>query len=55
MTDSEMLQFQVMNRFFDRLMNLTDTELMTRKQMEIEKQGNLTRIRKEISRRNSEL
>ena len=54
MTDSEMLQFQVMNRFFDRLMNLTDTELMTRKQIEMELGHSLKNVNNEINRRNAE-
>lgn len=51
MTESEILQLQTMNRFFDRLCNLTDSELMTRRQMEVEKQGNLKKINAEINRR----
>ena len=55
MTDAEMLQIKTMNRFFDRLCNLTDSELMTRRQMEIEMQHNLKKINEEISRRNREI
>lgn len=55
MTDAEMLQIQTMNRVFDRLCNLTDSELMTRRQMEIEMQHNLKKINEEISRRNREI
>lgn len=55
MTDSEILQLQVMDRFWGRLTHLTDSELMTRRQLEIERQGNLKRLRNELSRRNAEL
>lgn len=55
MTQAEMNQIIIMGRFFDRLCNLTDSELMTRKQMEMEQGHSLKRIRKEISKRNSEL
>lgn len=51
MTKADYLQMQVMNRFFDRLCNLTDSELMQRKQIEIERQGNLKRINDELNRR----
>ena len=51
MTSAEMLEFQVMTNFWGRLCNLTDSELMTRRQMEIEQQGNLKRVNDELNRR----
>lgn len=55
MTQGEILQMQVMNRFFGRLMDLTDSELMTRRQMEMEQQHSLKRINDELNRRCAEL
>ena len=55
MTEAEMLQIQTMNRFWDRLINLTDSELMIRKTMEMEMGHNLKAVNTEISRRNREL
>lgn len=54
MTESEMLQFQIMDSFFGRLMSLTDNELMTRVQAEMEMQGNLRKVNAEINRRNKD-
>lgn len=51
MTESDMLQIQTMNRFWDRLMNLSDSELMTRKHMEIEMGHSLKAVNAEINRR----
>lgn len=55
MTETEIMQIQIMNRFWDRLSTLSDSELMTRKTMEMERQGNLKAINAEINRRNQEL
>lgn len=55
MTQAEILQFVVMDSFFNRLCSLTDSELMTRKQAEMEMQRNLKRVNKEITRRNCEI
>lgn len=55
MTQAEILQFVVMDSFFNRLCNLTDSELMTRKHAEMEMQRNLKRVNKEITRRNCEI
>lgn len=55
MRQAEILQFIVMDSFFNRLCNLTDSELMTRKQAEMEMQRNLKRVNKEITRRNCEI
>lgn len=55
MTESEMLQIQTMNRFWDKLMNLSDSELMTRKHIEMEMQHDLKKINEEINRRNREI
>lgn len=54
MTDGEMLQIQIMSKFFDRLCNLSDSELMTRKQMEMEQQHSLKAVNSELNRRNRE-
>ena len=54
-TNAQILQFQIMDSFFDRLCNLTDSELMTRKQAEIEMQHNLKKVNEEINRRNTEI
>lgn len=51
MTQAEILQMQVMNRFFDRLYNLTDSELMTRRQMEMEMGHSIKAISSELNRR----
>ena len=51
MTQAEILQFQVMQRFWDRLSSLTDSELMTRKQMEMEQGHSIKAISAEINRR----
>lgn len=53
MTQAEMLQFQMINLLFDKLQNLTDRELMTRKQIEIELGHNLRNVNKEMNRRTS--
>lgn len=55
MKESEILQIQMMSKFFDRLCNLSDSELMTRKQMEVEMQHNLKAVNSELNRRNKEL
>lgn len=55
MTQAQLLQADIMNRFWGRLCNLTDEELMTRRQMEIEMQHNLKAINNEINRRNKEM
>ena len=54
MTHAEMMQMQMMNLLFSRLNNLTDCELMTRKQIEQELQHNLNPIKAEMNRRNNE-
>ena len=54
MTHAEMMQNQMMNLLFSKLSNLTDCELMTRKQIEMELQHNLNPIRAELNRRNYE-
>ena len=54
MTEVEILQIQTMNRFWDRLTNLNDSELMTRKTMEMEMGHNLKAVNTEISKRNRE-
>ena len=54
MTQAEMLQFQMMDLLFARLQNLTDSELMTRKQIEMELGHSLKNVNKEINRRNAE-
>lgn len=51
MTNAELLQIQVMNRFFDKLCNLSDSDLMVRKQMEIEQGHSIERIKDELNRR----
>ena len=51
MTNAEMLQFQMMDLLFARLQNLTDRELMTRKQIEMELGHCLKNVNKEINRR----
>ena len=55
MTQAQILQFQVMQRFWDKLYNLTDAELMTRKQMEMEQGHSLKRINDELNRRIKQL
>lgn len=54
MTNGEMLQFQMMDLLFAGLQNLTDRELMLRKQIEIELGHNLKNVNKEINRRNAD-
>lgn len=54
MTNAEILQLQVMNRFWNKLCDLSDSDLMVRRQMEIEQQGNLKKINEELNRRNRE-
>lgn len=54
MTNAEMLQFQIMESFWGRLINLTDSDLMTRKQAEMELGHSLKNVNKEINRRNAE-
>lgn len=51
MTQAEILQFQMLDLLFARLQNLTDRELMTRKQIEIELGHNVKNVNKEIDRR----
>ena len=51
MTQAEMLQFQMMDLLFARLQNLTDRELMTRKQIEMELRHSLKNVNNEINRR----
>lgn len=55
MTETEIMQIQIMNRFWDRLSTLSDSELMTRKTMEMEMGHNLKAVNAEISKRNMEL
>ena len=52
MNEAEMLQFQMMDLLFARLFNLTDSQLMLRKQIETELEHNLKGVKKEINRRN---
>ena len=52
MTQAEMLQFQMLDLLFARLQNLTDRELMTRKQIEMELGHNVKNVNNEIERRN---
>lgn len=54
MTNAEMLQFQIMENFWGRLATLTDSELMARRQAEIELGHNLKNVNKEINRRNAD-
>jgi hypothetical protein len=54
MTQAEMLQFQMLDLLFARLQNLTDRELMTRKQIEMELGHSLKNVNNEINRRNAE-
>ena len=54
MTQAEMLQFQMMDLLFARLQNLTDRELMTRKQIEMELGHSLKNVNNEINRRNAD-
>lgn len=54
MTQAEILQFQMMDLLFARLQNLADSELMTRKQIEMELGRNVKNVNKEINRRNAE-
>lgn len=54
MTSGELLQMQVMNNFFARLSNLSDTDLMKQRQVEMELQGNLKKIIDEMNRRTKE-
>lgn len=51
MTNAEMLQFQIGETFWGKLKSLTDNELMTRKQAEIELGHSLKNVNKEINRR----
>lgn len=51
MTNAEILQFQMMNLLFARLQNLTDSELMTRKQIEMELGHNVKNVNNEMNRR----
>lgn len=51
MTDGEILQFQMMDLLFARLQNLTDSELMTRKTIEMELGHSLKNVNNEINRR----
>lgn len=52
MTQAEMLQFEIMDLFWGRLCNLTNSELMARKQAEMEMQSDLKKVNNEINRRN---
>lgn len=54
MTQGEMLQFQMLDLLFARIQNLTDSELMTRKQIEMELEHNVKNVNKEINRRNAD-
>ena len=54
MTQEEMLQFQMLDLLFARIQNLTDRELMTRKQIEMELGHNVKNVNKEINRRNAD-
>lgn len=51
MTEIEMLQFQIGETFWGKLKSLTDSELMTRKQAEMELGHDLKWIKKEMNRR----
>ena len=54
MTQAEILQFQMLDLLFARLQNLTDSELMTRKQIEMELGYNVKNVNNEINRRNAD-
>lgn len=54
MTNGEILQFQMMDLLFAGVQNLTDRELMIRKQIEMELGHSLKNVNKEINRRNAE-
>lgn len=54
MTQAEILQFQMLDLLFARLQNLTDSELMTRKQIEMELGHNVKNVNNEINRRNAD-
>jgi hypothetical protein len=54
MTQAEMLQFQMLDLLFARLQSLTDRELMTRRQIEMELGHSLKNVNNEINRRNAE-
>lgn len=54
MTNAEILQFQMMDLLFARLQNLTDSELMTRKQIKMELGHNVKNVNNEINRRNAD-
>lgn len=49
------LQMEIMNSFWGRLCDLSDTDLMMRKRLEMEKHGNLKAINCELNRRIREL
>ena len=55
MTDAEILKIQIMNKFFDRLCNLTDHDLMIRRQLEIEQGHSIKAINDEMNRRTREI
>ena len=55
MNSAELLEIEIMGKLWNRLCSLTDTELMTRRQMEMELQHNLKAINSEMNRRNREL
>lgn len=55
MTSAEMLQIEIMDRFWGRLCDLSDSDLMTRKTMEMELGHSLKAINSELNRRNREL
>ena len=55
MTNGEILQMQVMNNFFARLSNLSNPDLMKRRYIEMELQGNMKNIIDEMNRREREL
>ena len=54
MTNAEILQFQMMDLLFARLQNLTDSELMIRKQIEMELGHSLKSVNNEMNRRNAD-
>ena len=54
MTELEMLQFQIGETFMGKLKILTDSELMTRRQAEMEMGHSLKNVNNEMNRRNAD-
>lgn len=54
MTNAEMLQFEILDSFWGKLFDLTDSELMTRKRAEMELGHSLKNVNNEINRRNAD-